>query len=300
MGYLFLSIALLCGVVKGYCGKKSGDGLIYTSDVMAVNTVRMLFCIVINFAVIGFGTSCSALAADSGLILTALLSGMGTAIFTVSWLLSVRKGAYMMVDIFLLIGVIIPIILSKVFFGEQITILQWCGMLLLLIAGCIMCNYNASLKGKMSLKAFVLLALCALSNGITDFSQKLFVKMCVGGNVAVFSFYSYVFAAIILGIFYIAFRTREKRHHTLESPIKIVKPIIGYVMVMAVCLFLNSYFKTLATGYLTAAEIYPLSQGGSVILSMIMSAIFFRERINTKSAVGVALSFVALILTNVI
>ena len=93
MGYLFLFIALICGVTKGYCGKKSGGGLVHTSDAMAVNTVRMLFCIVINLAVVFVGSAPSALAADTRLILIALLSGVGTAMFTVSWLLSVRQGA---------------------------------------------------------------------------------------------------------------------------------------------------------------------------------------------------------------
>ena len=42
IGYLFLGLALLCGVLKGYCGKRSGGTLVFASDALAVNTVRML------------------------------------------------------------------------------------------------------------------------------------------------------------------------------------------------------------------------------------------------------------------
>ena len=39
LGYLFLALALLAGVIKGYCGKKSGGTLVLASDAMLVNTV---------------------------------------------------------------------------------------------------------------------------------------------------------------------------------------------------------------------------------------------------------------------
>ena len=48
IGYLFLGLALLCGVLKGYCGKRSGGTLVFASDALAVNTVRMLACILIG------------------------------------------------------------------------------------------------------------------------------------------------------------------------------------------------------------------------------------------------------------
>ena len=92
----------------------------------------------------------------------------------------------------------------------------------------------------------------------------------------------------------------EKKTAELQPPKQVILPIVGYIAVMAICLFLHSYFKTLAARYLDAAEIYPLSQGGAVILSMAMSALFFKEKINLRCVVGVVLSFVALLLINLL
>ena len=50
-----MALALLAGVVKGYCGKKSGGTLVLASDAMLVNTVRMLACIIIGVALIALG-----------------------------------------------------------------------------------------------------------------------------------------------------------------------------------------------------------------------------------------------------
>ena len=42
IGYLFGGLALLCGVLKGYCGKRSSGTLVLASNALAVNTLRML------------------------------------------------------------------------------------------------------------------------------------------------------------------------------------------------------------------------------------------------------------------
>jgi multidrug transporter EmrE-like cation transporter len=69
---------------------------------------------------------------------------------------------------------------------------------------------------------------------------------------------------------------------------------------MAVCLFANSYFKTVAAQHLDAIKLYPLNQGGAVILSLLMSSILFKEKINAKCILGIALSFVALLMINLL
>jgi drug/metabolite transporter (DMT)-like permease len=298
LGYLFLALALLAGVVKGYCGKKSGGTLVLASDAMLVNTVRMLACILIGLALIALGNDWSALTLDVTVLWISALSGICTALFVVSWLLSIRTGAFMMVDVFLLMGVLIPLIVCAIFFDEPIIPIQWVGIAVLIIAGYVMCSYNAKLKGKLTLKAFFMLLLCAASYGCTDLSQKLFVNLAPTTDNSVFQLYTYIFAALTLVVCSLIFRSREKKTNELRSPIAVVKPIAIYVGVMAICLYANSYFKTAAATYLDAAQIYPLSQGGSLVLAMIMAAIFFKEKITLRSIIGVALCAAALLMIN--
>lgn len=300
MGYLFLAVALLCGVTKGYCGKKTGGALTRTSDAMLVNILRMVLCICIGFGLILVQGKAYQLAVSSSFLAVTALSGIATAVFVVSWLLSVRQGAYMMVDVFLLMGVTVPLLLCRILFHEPILPLQWIGIVILLAAGYIMCTYNVSIKGKMSKKALLLLVICAVSSGLADFSQKLFVKSAFPQDNAVFNFYTYLFAALTLTLCWIVLRSRKEQDTAARSIIGLVRPIFGYVLVMSLCLFLNSYFKTAAAQHLTAAQIYPLNQGGSVVLSLLMSAILFRERINAKCVAGVLLSMGALVLINML
>lgn len=302
-GYVFLAVALLCGVTKGYCGKRSSGILKHTSDALLVNIVRMIVCIAIGFAIAAVQGSLTQLDVNPTVLGISALSGISTAVFVVSWLLSVRTEAYMMIDVCLLTGVIIPMALCAILYGESITLWQWIGIAVLMLAGYIMCTYNAGLKGRMKLSTILLLFLCAAGNGFADFSQKMFVKANSGIDVAVFNLYTYIFATLALLLCFPIFRSKDKRSvaqngESFTSPISVVKPIVGYVSVMALCLFLNSYFKTAAAQYLTATQIYPIVQGGSLVCSMLMAHFLFKEKINLRAVVGIVLCLAALLIIN--
>ncbi|MDD6484762.1 MAG: EamA family transporter [Clostridiales bacterium] len=296
MGYLFLAISLFAGVTKGYCGKKTSGYVNGYRDAMMANTVRMVLCILIGAVMIIAGGNAAKLVPNVRMLAISALSGVTTSVFVVCWLISVKKGAYMMLDVFLMLGVLVPIIAGNLVFGEVIKPTQWLGIGVLFVAVMIMCSYNNSIKEKMSLSALVLLIICGAANGLTDFSQKLFIKTLSDTPIAVFNFYTYVFSAAVLGIFLLIFTVREKT----EGQGRGLGHILGYITVMSICLFANSYFKTKAAGTLDSAQLYPLNQGMSLMLSSVMSAVLFHERLTLKCIIGLALSFAGLIIINVL
>ena len=83
------------------------------------DALRMLICVAIGFLLILAQGDIRFLSLDTLLLLIALLSGVASAAFVVSWLLSVRSGAYMMVEVFLLIGAIVPIVLCRIFYPSR-------------------------------------------------------------------------------------------------------------------------------------------------------------------------------------
>ena len=172
MGYLFVSAATLCGLVKGFCGKKVSGFVKESRDAMLANSLRMILCILIGFfAVIitdGFGGF-----NIGGLgFFISMLSGVSNAAFVVLWLFAVKRGAYMLVDVFLTAGLVVPIILAAVFFDERIEWNHYVGFFVLLGAVLVMCSYNNSVKAKLDKNSFILLGFCGLAQGLSSFSQK--------------------------------------------------------------------------------------------------------------------------------
>ena len=161
-----------------------------------------------------------------------------------------------------------------------------------------MCSYNNAIKSRMTLSGFGLLVLCGLANGVTDLSQKWFVKSATGVPATVFNLYTYVFAALTLFLiwFFLFLRARGKNDGERERAFP--KRVILFVLVMSLMLILSSYFKTLAAGYLDSARLYPLSQGAALVLSTLMAAVFFGEKPNLKCIAGIAMAFAGLLIMN--
>lgn len=297
MGYLFIAISVLSGAAKGYCGKMTSGYVEKYNDAMFINIIRMSICVIIGFLMLLAQGNVGFLAVDAKTLAITALSGVTTSLFVVCWLLSVKRGAYMMLDVFLMMGVIVTLLCSKFTFGEEIKGTQWIGLAILLAAVLIMCSYNNSIKQKMTPISLALLIAAGVANGLTDFSQKLYVHYGVNDNAAVFNFYTYVFSALTLGLFYLIFKfnNREKGHEG-----EVLKKIFLYVLVMSVCLFLNSFFKTKAAALLPATQVYPLFQGCALMLSSIMSAVFFKEKLTPKCIIGLIMAFVALLIINLL
>lgn len=295
MGYLLFFIALCAGTVKSFCGKKTSGYTSNYNDATLANIIRLVLCIVIGFLLILVTGDLSKLTMSRELFFISLLSGVSTAVFLVTWLISVKNSAYMMLDIFSMLGVAIPLVASGIFFDEVVKPTQWVGIGVLLVAVIIMCSYNNSIKTKITPSSLILLLLCGASNGISDFSQKLFSKTMTDGSAAVFNFYTYIFAAVILIVF---FALTHKKEQSIDR--ENVKKIFPFILTMAICLFAYSYFRTLAAGYLSAVLLYPLNQGCNLIVSSIMAAVAFKEKLTVKATIGIITAFVGLLIINVL
>ncbi len=306
MGYLFLGLALLCGAVKGYCGKKTSGFLTKPTDSVLISLLRMSICIFIGIAAVLVDKEAAAFALPPVPLLISLAAGVTSALFVITWILSVRTGAYMMVDVFLTAGVLIPIISCAFMYGEKITLQQIIGCALLLVAVLIMCSYNNSVKAKITIPALALLVLCGVSNGCTDLLQKIFVKT-ESGTASIFNFYTYISAAATLAIVYlgiiIAGAIKKKKQPAETSAIASEKLKIGkllpYIFVMAACLFFYSFFKTIAAQSLDSIILYPIAQVGGMLLSSLMAVIFFKEKMTAKGVLGIIIALVAMLLINI-
>lgn len=293
MGCLFLAVALFFGMTKGYCGKKLGGYASNTKSAVLLNLIRMLLCVGFGIAFILANGELAYCVPTSGVLLVSALSGVCTAFFVVGWLLAVRKSAYMMLDVFLMVGTIIPMTAGYVLFGEPVRSRQWVGFVLLVAAAFIMCSYHNSVKAKLSPASFALLIFCGAMNGLADFSQKLYVKSFPQLPVSIFNFYTYVFAALTLTV--VLLMQRKER---TGSDRRATRSSVLLVVIMAVALTANSYFKTMAARHLDSAQLYPLNQGLGLVFSTLMATFLFKEKFTYKALVGIVLAFAALMIMN--
>lgn len=295
MGYLFLFLALFAGLIKAYCGKQSSRAIAGVSDAVIITSARMLICALIG--VILPTAAGESIADVSGeMLLFALGAGVFSAAFTVIWLIAVKDSMYMMVEVFVTGGVVIPLVMSAILYKESVGVLDIFGILLLFVGIYCITVGGKGEKVKWSFKGIFILILCLFCSGCSDLFQKIYAKTLPGASALVFNFYVYVFASavLILVALFLHMRTRVNFSSAMSS----FGSIWYYVAVMAVCLFLNSYFKTRAAGYLDAVVLYPVNQGLAIIFSSVMAITLFKERLNAKGFAGIVLTVAAIALIN--
>ena len=290
MGYIFVVIALLAGSTKGYFGKRI-SGIVSTHrQSVLVNAVRMLICVFISAGMIALEGLQSGVLLDGAAWWTGALAGVTVSVFMVTWLLSVRQGAFMLISVSQMFGVVVTLVCSRIVFQSPILPRQIIAVGILIVAVLIMGSYSAALKGGLGLSTVILLLLCGVSSGLYDFSLKLFTHYSAS-SISALNLISYVIAAIALGFVFLI--------PTGEAQFK-VKPLLRAtglpLIIMSACLFLNSYFKALANNYFTPVQLYPIYQAGGLILSALMAAVFFKEKITPRCIIGMVLAFAAIIL----
>ena len=295
MGYLFLTLALSAGLVKAYCGKRSSYAISRTRDAISITTVRMLICCVIGF-LLPLVTNASFAVSSPRVIIIAAISGFCSAGFVVCWLLSVRNTMYMMVEVFVAGGVIIPLVFCNLLYGEPTGITDAVGVALILLGIYLISANGKAEKGRWSFRGIALLVVTMLFSGASSLTQKMFANEFPEANALVFNFYVYVFATAALLIVSLAVALKDRE--PISVSLNVVKPIWYYVAIMAVCLFMNSYFNTMAASHLDAVVLYPVSQGLAMVLSLVMAVVIFKEKIKPRAAVGIALNLAAIVLIN--
>ncbi len=303
MGLLLLSIAVVCGVAKGYCGRTTGNYAKTIPDSAKVSLFRMMFCAIIGFCIafisVGFE---NIVGISTPSLLTAMGAGVSMAMFIIVWLICVRKNAYMLVSVFTNVGVLVPFFLCAIFFGDTISIKQYIGVAVIIVAVIIMFGYNQSLKGvKVTVGSVFLLVFCGFLNGMNEFlNAKVFTNLKVKtDNSVAFQFWLYLSAFVVLALYLIGYNIFIKRTPEQKADaMKMSGKLFLLIVVISSLTFVFTLFKTLASEHLGSVQLYTMSLGGDLFLSNLMAAVILHEKPTVKSIVGIVLTFSAMLLIN--
>ncbi len=290
MGYIYLFIALVAGTTKGFFGKKLSNTVVTHRQSVFVNLVRMILCTGISIGVLAVESRGKEIVIDIPALIFGSMAGVTLSVFTITWLMSMRHGAYMLVSVAQSVGIIITLIGSFLIFREKIRWQQILGVGVLIAAVFVVASYSSRQKGRLTVKGVLLLILCGLSCGLYDFSQKLFTAYS-SAEISTLNLLTYLISALALMLLLLV-PEGEVQLKTKE----LFRKTFGIVLVMALSLFVNSYFMALSTHYLTAAQLYPISRAGGMITAALMSAVFFGEKITPRLMAGLCLAFVAILL----
>lgn len=305
MYYILLFIATICGTAKGICSKKISLDISSFKGASLINILRMLICALIGFLIVVFSNQLGYLSIEPLTILVILLSGISNAIFVTTWLITVKNGAVMLINVFNTLSCIIPIIFARIFFNEHIYLYQIVSFFVLVLGTAIMADYSQKSVKKISAKGWALLVITATFQGLIYLAQK-WLGYLVNNSIitpcpsAVFNFYSYVVSFLFLSILFSILTFKDKIERKKTFIIYNPKRTILIVVLLSLFLFFNSFLNTLVSAHLSAIITYPIAQGLNLLLWFFASWLMFKEKPTKKSILGVTLVFIGLVAMNLL
>lgn len=228
-------------------------------------------------------------------------------------------------------GLLVPAVASIFLFGETMTWYQWIAVVVFMIGAYLLIGNSKKIYKKFTAKTLLLLLLYFALNGVTMLMQKVFGMRVPDGNTSMFSFITFAagvaVAAVALGIFalcsarvakrsaneYVSGTDRvsaieqtpdltEDRFRFIVTDRKASKlpPFLYlYGACLAVAVFLINQLATLSTPLISSVVLFTLINGGATVISALVGAIMYKEKLSVKGIIGLVLGIGALVLVQV-
>lgn len=208
---------------------------------------------------------------------------------------ALKSGAMVIASMASAAGLLLPCIMGIFLFDESLSIWQLAGVLILILAGWMLAGYSRSVTGSFTPRTFLLLIGSLISNGMIMVAQKMFSKYLPDTSASVFSLLAFGLVGIGMGIGLLGqLPDKKKRGEIAQLP----KSLWLYGAGLSAILFVINQLATIAARVIPSAIMFPLGDGGAMIISALTGAAFFGEKITKKSAAGLILGIVALIIIN--
>lgn len=229
---------------------------------------------------------------DITTFLIATCSGVFLTINSLCGIKALKSGTMVLSSIFGTAGLLVPSILGVIFFSDTITVLQCFFVIVLILSMCMLAVASKRIYGQFTRKNVIYLVGNLISNGMVMFCQKMFGELKPNGNVSLFSMLTFAIPSIILGIVLLFMKASNNEGNTNQ---KLPKPLYLYATFLAFAVFIIQQFVTILTTEVSTILLFAFVNGGATIISALVGATVYKEKLTVRSSFAVIIGVVALI-----
>lgn len=245
--------------------------------------VNYLMCLVLAGSYMGFGNVIPNADGTGFAIGLGLVNGVLYLLGFVLLQISVKRNGVVLSATFMKLGLLVPMVVSILFFGEMPKILQIIGFVLA-VAAIILINFEKE-QSTMGFKIGLILLLLAGGGG--DAMSKIFEEL--GNNELSEQFLFYTFAAALILCTALVFYKKEK----------LDKFTIAYGLLIGIPNYFSARFLLLALNKLPAVLVYPTYSVATLMVITLAGVCFFKERLGKRQWSAIGIILVALVMLNI-
>ena len=188
------------------------------------------------------------------------------------------------------VAMMIPALSGALFWQEQITLLRWIGMGLMLVM------LPLTVKGDngkpISWQWMLFCGLSCLSSGLIGILQKIHQTSSYAKELDGFLLVAFAFSVICNGV-YLWIHCRKTPVTCSFSP---RHRIFWMAVLVAVGIAIPNQFNLYLSGVMDSAVFFPLVNGGGLLLSLLAAIVLFKERPTRRQLLGMVIGFTAMML----
>lgn len=295
---VYIIIVLLLKVVQSFYNKKSSNGI--TNHVMFLKYLafRQFVSALLGFCLVLLASGgLSALKPDGLTVAFASMMAAALAVSTFSSLMAMKSGTMVLSSLFGMAGLFVPCIAGVFLFDEGISLAQVGGLLVFIASAYLLIGCSKQMYRNFSWKTMLLLLVSMLAEGCTMLAQKMFSFYVREGNAAVFNFYAFLFSTglslLLFGGFSFSFAKRG------EKPDAYIPPrLLLYGLILSAAVLVISQVSTVASETVPAVVLFPLSNGGGLLICAVVSALVYKEKLTVRAVIGLILGALSLLIIN--
>ena len=220
--------------------------------------------------------------------LYAIAYAVCNSVFQICYICALSRGNVSLAVMFANFGMILPIGVSVLLYGDRPSLLRIVGICL------VVCVFLLNIKEGKDRKRgyFALVVVAMLANGAGLSVQKLF-SYFDGGNVLSFVSASYLLCSLLCAAVYFTMITKSgEQVHAFDK--RTVFASLASGVSLALFLAINTY----AAGIIDGSFHYPAHSGSSILLATVSGIVFFKDKLTLRQWVAFAVGTAAIILMN--
>ena len=297
MAIFYISIIMVMRVIQSIYSKKAN--LTIPNGVSAyVKYITISKFLAAFFATIALFFSKESFHFNLQGFIIATCSGICLTINSFCGIKALSGGTMVLNSVFATSGLLIPCVLGIFVFNEPMSFFQVICIIALIVSVILLIGSSKKIFKGFSLSILKYLLGSFLTNGSVMFCQKLFGFLQPNGNVTMFSLLTFLIPSVLLLIFWGFIKARDAKEKANEEPFP--KALVLYAVYLAFAVFIVQQFVTLLTPMLSSAVLFTFVNGGATIITTIVGAILYKEKITLKSAVAIIIAIISLILIKMV
>lgn len=291
MASVYIIVILICRVIQAFFNKRSSNEIKNLNMLIGYNAYKNSISAILGLIliiIVGNGFKVDILT-----VLIASFSGIALFFSCFCSIYAMKSGTICLSSMFGTAGLLIPIIAGALFFNQSVSFYQIIGVLLFFVSAFFLIMSSKTIFNGFSFKTLILLIGSLISNGCTMLAQQMFTRYVPDGDVSVFSFFSFAIIAFLSAILYLFSTFVSKKARVTAKP---NKSLLLCGVALAISVFIINQLATLSTTLVSPIILFTFINGGGTIISTIVAAIVYKEKITVKTGLGIILGVVSLVI----